>query len=396
MVNHYHVLGLGNKASAEEIKATFKKLALKHHPDRNPNDLEAEERFKEINRAYQILSDPYKKHQHDLILMYRDRPVRPYRTTRQPFYYPPFSKQGHGSRGPKVYQYGWSYLKTQLASFTIVFIVAALVMGVKYSYEQYKVGEAIRLAEVREVFFQEAQGHFDSGRFEQALDIIMMLYQRNMMETSIRDYRDKFVSSILFTAENQFQKGTYDSALVNFSIVSDYQRVQNPKVFQKMAECNMALGNYGEAVKDLDMLLISDKENLKLNYQIGNIYLDILDQPASARPYFDKARKRVKQILVQTYGHAPELVMTPEGTPTIYFDVFFSRAKTLTRLNDYEEAIKDCNWSVFLKPDNAEAYYLRGQNYHGLDKDSKACKNWNEAVNRNHVMAREMQLLYCL
>ena len=187
----------------------------------------------------------------------------------------------------------------------------------------------------------------------------------------------------------------YESALLNFSIVSDYQRIENPKVYLKMADCHQALGEYGEAVKDLDMVLADDRNNLMLNFQIGSIYFDILDQPAEARPYFDRARDRVKQILTQTYGHAAELVMDPETTPKIYSEVFFTRAKLLTLLGDHEEAIKDSNWSVFLLPTNAEAFYIRGQNYHGVRNETRACKNWKEARRLGHPSAGEMLDLYC-
>ena len=51
------VLGVERKANDDEIKGAYRKLALKHHPDRNPGDKAAEEKFKEINEAYQVLSD---------------------------------------------------------------------------------------------------------------------------------------------------------------------------------------------------------------------------------------------------------------------------------------------------------------------------------------------------
>ena len=56
--DYYEVLGINRNASADEIKSAFRKLSKKYHPDLNPDDPTAEEKFKEINEAYQILSDP--------------------------------------------------------------------------------------------------------------------------------------------------------------------------------------------------------------------------------------------------------------------------------------------------------------------------------------------------
>lgn len=63
--DYYKTLGVDRKASKEEIKRAYRKLALKYHPDRNPNDKQAEEKFKEINEAYQVLSDLSKRSRYD-------------------------------------------------------------------------------------------------------------------------------------------------------------------------------------------------------------------------------------------------------------------------------------------------------------------------------------------
>lgn len=63
--DYYKVLGVDRKASDAEIKRAYRKLALQFHPDRNPGSQQAEEKFKEINEAYQVLSDPGKRSRYD-------------------------------------------------------------------------------------------------------------------------------------------------------------------------------------------------------------------------------------------------------------------------------------------------------------------------------------------
>lgn len=63
--DYYQSLGVARTASADEIRKEYRKLAMKYHPDRNPNDKQAEDKFKEINEAYQVLSDPQKRARYD-------------------------------------------------------------------------------------------------------------------------------------------------------------------------------------------------------------------------------------------------------------------------------------------------------------------------------------------
>lgn len=63
--DYYDVLGVSRDASEEEIKVAYRKLAIKYHPDRNPGDKQAEEKFKEAAEAYEVLHDPQKRQQYD-------------------------------------------------------------------------------------------------------------------------------------------------------------------------------------------------------------------------------------------------------------------------------------------------------------------------------------------
>jgi molecular chaperone DnaJ len=70
--NYYETLGVDRKASAETIRKAYRRLARKHHPDVNPGDKSAEERFKQITEAYDILSDPKKRQMYDRVGYYSE------------------------------------------------------------------------------------------------------------------------------------------------------------------------------------------------------------------------------------------------------------------------------------------------------------------------------------
>lgn len=66
MSNYYEILGVAKTATADEIKKAYRTLAFKYHPDRNPGNAEAEEKFKQISAAYDVLGDEAKRRQYDM------------------------------------------------------------------------------------------------------------------------------------------------------------------------------------------------------------------------------------------------------------------------------------------------------------------------------------------
>jgi molecular chaperone DnaJ len=71
-MDYYETLGVGREASAEEIRKAYRRLARKHHPDLNPGDKAAEDRFKKVQEAYDVLSEPKKKQMYDQVGFYSE------------------------------------------------------------------------------------------------------------------------------------------------------------------------------------------------------------------------------------------------------------------------------------------------------------------------------------
>ncbi|MCS6832947.1 MAG: DnaJ domain-containing protein, partial [Flammeovirgaceae bacterium] len=106
MESLYDILGISAEATQKEIKSAYKKLALLYHPDRNPHNKDAEEKFKAINNAYHILSDPLKKQQYDSLrksfyFHHTQSHYYTYQTTYQPHH--------QQTTTEKQYRSSWTY-----------------------------------------------------------------------------------------------------------------------------------------------------------------------------------------------------------------------------------------------------------------------------------------------
>lgn len=379
MIDHYKTLGVSRTAKVEEIKGAFKKLALRYHPDKNPGNVAAEEYFKQVNSAYQVLSDPYKKSQYDLLINYSGPTPQGYSSR------PPVRKKRRDApqysrpNNPYKYVIGWTYLKHQLLAFAFIAIVGLMVfLGVEANKFRLKKNEEALIAG-REMILDSARAQFTLGDYRSSLEIVTSYLVQNPIEQVARNYRTDVVSGVRKIAETQFSSEKYQAALINFNIVKDFKLVQDLDVYHKMASCYKAIGNYEKAAAALDYVWLRDRENIELNLELGQIHRDILESPEDAIKYYNRAREKVKSILSTIYGNAFEVVMNPKTSPEIYYEVFYQRAITNNELGDYNESIKDCNWAVFFRPERSVGYLIRGNNYFSINNQRRACQNWTQS-----------------
>lgn len=111
MENLYEILGINKTASQEEIKTAYRKLAMKYHPDRNPGDKVAEEKFKNITAAYDVLGDETKRRQYDSMSSYNNQSYENYwnSNNQQSHYEDPFWQwANYGKSSQTNYNYSSS------------------------------------------------------------------------------------------------------------------------------------------------------------------------------------------------------------------------------------------------------------------------------------------------
>ena len=126
--NYYEILKVSKSAVVEEIKKAYRKLAMQYHPDRNPNNEEAEEKFKEATEAYEILSDEKKRSQYDKFAFQGVHSDFADAYGRDEFDYSSFRKYSYKKEGNK---YKKNKLKDDIFSFIIALFIF-FILGVVF------------------------------------------------------------------------------------------------------------------------------------------------------------------------------------------------------------------------------------------------------------------------
>jgi tetratricopeptide (TPR) repeat protein len=125
------------------------------------------------------------------------------------------------------------------------------------------------------------------------------------------------------------------------------------------------------------------------------INLEKLENTQEALQYFTLGKKLFKQNLSQVYGAAFEVILNPTDVPDIYYDIFIGRARCNLILQNFDDAVTDCNWAVFLRPNQGNPYRLRAEAYAELDRKDKVCQDLYNAQMRGVDGNPMLKLKFC-
>lgn len=394
MTNYYKVLGIDQSADAKQIKAAYKRLAMEYHPDRNPGNKQAEEVFKIVNEAYHTLSDSLKKSRHDAHFKpeasitaeeWIEINKRKYRAVKKDV--------PQGVR--KYYKVDRDYYKMQaiavlaflvLAGFSYMILTTTTYFSKQKNEKQYlATRDGLKYAGIL----------FNDGRFDDAFTNIRSLKEKDPAAFRVSYTRDSLVSELRSMATKKFRSKDFAAATTLYLTLQKHEQPVSVETIEKVAMCQYYLGNYKESLQAMKHLHNQHPNNLELVYSIGMINLEKLEDPAEALKYFTLGADLFTENLNKIYGSGFETTMNPADAPEIYFDIFQSRAQSNIVLNNFEDAIKDCDQAIFLRPKKGEPYKLRAIANSGLKKFNTVCNDIDSAKRLGASDIETLQKKYC-
>lgn len=398
VADYYQILRLPQTASAAQIRAAFKRLAMQYHPDRNPNNPMAEEIFKQINEAYHVLSDPLKKAQYDLRFYTYTPPSSTQATEEQ---WREMRRQTYQTRRPytrppeKTYTLTGNYFKIQALAFLAFIVLSGISFGIVHTasfiFDRYQAN----IHRKNQLKAREVTALFGSGKIDEAITRINELNRTTPLEAVFRDTHDSLINEIRYRADNNFVNRNFREALQYYEYFKKYQGYGKTETLEKIAVCQYNTGMFPEALQSLKQLHSEKPWSLELIYDIVKLNLNQLDNPTEALFYLNLGEKTFRDNMEKIYGEAFMVMLDPNDIPDIYYEIFITKAKLELTLKDYREAAPDLELAIYLRPARPEGYQVRAALNIELTHYKTACNDLKKAKELGATGVEELQSRYC-
>ncbi|MEQ8238424.1 MAG: DnaJ domain-containing protein [Cyclobacteriaceae bacterium] len=385
MRNYYDILGISTNATQVEIKTAFKKLAVKYHPDKNNGDEHMEERFKEINLVYQVLSNPFEKAKYDITLIYgqgpqssNSSPYTDYSHTNQQRY--SRQKTEYSNRRYTKPKVNWreNWIATAYAlGFT--FVVASIFM-VGITVKDYIAERKFKKSLIeRRAVFNEAKLQFENNNIDDGLLLINSLGMFLSEENDMKEYKLSIFESFIYQAESNFNRGEYAVAIDYFELIEKYSISKTLTLKEHHAISYKATNQPHKAIKILKELLVYNYRNLEIYVSLAEIYRDMIKNNEEALRYFKLGDAMAIKKYELIYGKAYSLVMDGEFLPPVHYRLYSGLADIHLKLGNPEMAIKTTRWNVNIWPDSTKCFITAALSYQKIGKKKKACDSYTQA-----------------
>ena len=360
-LNYYHILGVSASATVREIKLAYKKLAIQYHPDKHQGNTYFEEKFKQVNEAYQVLSNPHKRAAYDLKLQYLlQLKLRQQGAHQQHYRYqgpvrrPSSVSERHYRPIPKsqFIKKDWYIVGAIFGGIIIFCLILKLIMDHVTALDNYEKA----LTEIEEERWSSAHSHLSEAiYFKPSYAAAYMKRAKIAME--VRQDYSAASADLDATITNAEQK----TAQMYFLRSKCYQQLRNPSGAE--ADLTSAIGlntNFAEAYYDRGMLR------------------------ARMLNKFPEAIKDFTQYM--RFG-TPDVAKQKDALYYRGFSYYLTLQNTAA-LQDYRQLLKQDN-------KNARVFFLIGKAQVEMDSTAAACQNFENAFNLGYLAAMGDIQRYC-
>jgi curved DNA-binding protein CbpA len=354
--NYYQILGVGPKASPEEIKAAYKRLALKHHPDVNQGSKVHEEKFKQVLEAYQTLSNTQKKDRYDVNLfyqaftgrpasgpvaepdpVYRGRPKTGREREREEYYRRRPQREAYR-------EYTGPPFRERVTPHSIA--LTLLVMGT-----------VVMLA----LWFGDMMNHWTAKEH----------LARGDFQTALRfdpEYGEAYYARFQYLKKYGTEK---KQLLKDLNLAIKYSDYPPSDWYMDRSALHLSMNNPGRAIEDMKKARIVDPTNATACFFLGEMYA--LNSPQAALAYYDTT-----------------LQMKPK-----HYEARFGKALMLFKLHKLSLSLTEFNACLKMAPDDRRNYYYRGSIYLSQNARDKACLDLDQALIMGFEEAKPLMDQFC-
>lgn len=357
MINYYHILGVSSNASEAEIKTAYKTKAISYHPDKHKGDKNMEELFKQVNEAYQTLSNPYKRSNHDMMLKYGQVPPAVVH-----------SSYGRKSNYQKQRRYApqMSNWKATAYAFLFAFTIALIMKTGMYIADEYKAREKAEILAGRRNIFDQVKTAYNQGDLKQSLHLLSDLGYFWSEERDMRDFKDFLLVEIKDKGDELLAEGKFEKAISHYDMLKDYSVSNTISYLKKIAMAYQGMGEVGKALEVFQMMHLYGYRSTSFYLEMGMLFEEGMQDLDKALNYYKIGADMASSEYEITIGSAYPIVINSSMVPESHYQLYMKVAQTYQKLGQYRQAIDAVAWTKEIWQDSLLQYRIEAESFRAL------------------------------
>ncbi len=388
MENYYTILGVPESAEEQKIKKAYKKLAVKFHPDKNPNNEFAEEQFKQINEAYQTLSNKELRATYDyLLLNLRYQTLSRQYTQTQPSSY---RKPNPSPSAPSYANRSTDQKKGVTWALAILSLVAVVVISVLSVFSFLNYLDKQELAARRSAFRERLQNNLsaDSTR-TLMLEIIAEIKQVGFNE-ELSEFKKEILEEARKKAHTNFQEKSYKTALGFYMVWKEFKPSDSDLLNTRISLCHKYLGNKVLAKKMFEEMIKQGSNTIFAHFELAQLEETQFQDLENAIFHYEKASEKIVESYIKRYGRASyALYLEPTKQPEIQFEIYLKKGELYNKMGKHKECIIACNWASELRPNQPIPHFVKAKSELALNSRANACEEAKNALKLGFTDAQD-------